>query len=101
MCIQYRSHGDQSDPPLLEDNEMLEAVRRKEIGSNEEEETEIMESTSCKDHTEKDIENREENHFEDVEKTEENASNDNFHILLLTVSLTSILLCVHVKFVHC
>ena len=55
---------------------MLEAVRRKEIGSNEEEETEIMVSTSCKDHTEKDVENREENHFEEAENTGENASND-------------------------
>ena len=55
---------------------MLEAVRRKEIGSNEEEETEIMESLSCKDHTEKDVENREENHFEEAENTDENASSD-------------------------
>ena len=55
---------------------MLEAVRRKEIGSNEEEETEIMESTICKDCTEKDVEKREENHFEEAENADENASND-------------------------
>ena len=73
--IQFRSHGDQSDPPLLEDNEMLEAVRRKEIGSNEEEEKEIMKSISSKDNAEK-VENREENHFEEAENTDENASND-------------------------
>ena len=76
MCLQFRSHGDQSDPPLLEDDEMLEAVRRQEIGSNEEEEEEITESTSSQDNAEKGVENRKENHSQEAEYTGENASKD-------------------------
>ena len=71
LWIQCRSHGDQSDPPLLEDSEMLEAVQRKEMGRNEEEE-DITESTSSKDIVEK-VENCDENNFEYGENVDGNA----------------------------
>ena len=29
--MQRRSHGNQSDPPMIKDEEMLEAVRKKEM----------------------------------------------------------------------
>ena len=31
FIVQFRAHGDQSDPPMIEDEEMLEVVRKKEV----------------------------------------------------------------------